>query len=177
MATKFITPDNAEESGDFSAIDPNTTLDVFVGPNKTVTELANTVDSMDGVRAETIDITNEQDGTYLEVISLEEPVPDEPEKHAVDNFVTVNGVGPEVAKLLLNAGIRTFKQLANTPVTRIREILEAAGTRFRIHEAENWPEQAEQLAINQSLNQPDVMRHPYAFTPWPNEKSGGEATA
>lgn len=174
---KATTNQGSEAPKDILAVDPNTTLDIFLGPNNTVTELADTVDIMDGVRAETIDITNEQDGTHVEVISLEEPSPDQANMDVVDNFVTVEGIGPEVAGVLLAGGIRTFRQLANTPVERIREILEAAGPRFRIHDATNWPEHAGKLA-----NQPDPLRTdeaqlPYGFAQWPNEKIGGGATA
>ena len=137
--------DDENEPDDSLTVDANTTLDIFIGPNKSITELADTVDTMDGVRAETIDITNEKDGTHVELISLEEPSPDEPNIDVVDNFVTVEGIGPEVAALLLAGGIRTFKQLANTPVERIREILELAGPHFRIHDAANLTEQAGRL--------------------------------
>lgn len=169
--------EKADEPRDLLAIDPHTTLDIFLGPNNTVTELADTVDVMDGVRAETIDITNEQDGTHVEVISLEEPSPDQANVDMIDNFVTVEGIGPEVAGILLAGGIRTFKELANTPVERIRAILEAAGPRFRIHDATNWPERAGQLVAAPSPLDADDAQLPYGFAQWPNEKIGGEATA
>ncbi|MEZ0542438.1 hypothetical protein [Fibrella arboris] len=145
MSTQLPPPDDSNEPDGSLVIDANTTLDVFVGPNQSVTELADTFDTMDGVTAETIDITNEKDGTHLEVISLEEPSPDQPRVNVVDNFVTVEGIGPEVAALLIAGGIHTFKQLANTPVERIREILEAAGQRYRIHDATEWPDRASRL--------------------------------
>ena len=166
-----------DDVNDLSAIDPNTTLDIFIGPDSSITELADTVDTLDGVRAETIDISNEKDGTHVEVILLAESAPDRPDADMVDNFVTVNGIGPNVAGLLLAGGIRTFRQLANTPIERIRAILEAAGPRFRIHDAINWTEQAGQLADQQiSMQQADSLL-PYGFGQWPNEKTGNDATA
>ena len=162
---------------DKSAIDPNTTLDVFMGPKNTITELADTVETLDGVRAETIDIANEQDGTHLEVIVLEEQATDQLDKDHVDNFVTVDGIGPEVATLLLAGGIRTFRQLANTPIERIRQILDAAGPRFRIHDASRWAEQASQLTHNESLTRADETHLPYGFAQWPNQKTGGTPIA
>ncbi|HEY0110412.1 MAG TPA: hypothetical protein VGB67_12320 [Fibrella sp.] len=142
MAAQPPIIDDDNEPDDSLFVDPNTTLDIFIGPDKSITELADTIDSMDGVQAETIDITNEKDGTHVELISLEEPSPDQPNVNVVDNFVTVEGIGPDVAALLIAGGIRTFQQLANTPVDRIRAILEAGGQRFRIHNAAKWPEQA-----------------------------------
>ncbi len=143
MATQPPIPDDDDnEPDDALVVDPNTTLDIFIGPNKSITELADTIDSMDGVQAETIDITNEKDGTHVELISIEEPSPDQPNVNVVDNFVTVEGIGPDVASLLIAGGIRTFQQLANTPVEQIRAILAAGGPRFRIHDATDWPERA-----------------------------------
>lgn len=59
-----------------------------------------------------------------------------------DDLKKVEGIGPAIEKLLHNAGIRTFVQLAGTKPERIREILDAAGERFRIHNPGTWPEQA-----------------------------------
>lgn len=137
--------DDASEPDGSLIVEPNTTLDIFIGPNRSITELADTIDTMDGIQAETIDISNEKDGTHVEVISLEEPSPDRPDGYVTDNFVTVESIGPEVAALLIAGGIRTFRQLADTPITRLRTILEAAGPRFRIHDAVEWPEQAGRL--------------------------------
>ncbi|RYF78698.1 MAG: hypothetical protein EOO39_00700 [Cytophagaceae bacterium] len=145
MSTEQPVSDEANEFDDSLIVEPNTTLDIFIGPNRSITELSDTFDTLDGVTAETIDITNEKDGTHVEVISLEEQSADDPAIDVVDNFVTVEGIGPDVAALLIAGGIRTFKQLGNTPVDQIRSILAAAGPRFRIHDATDWPERANKL--------------------------------
>lgn len=65
---------------------------------------------------------------------------------ATSNDLTrINGVGPKVASLLNESGIRTFAQLAQTDVTTLQAILEKAGARYRLIDPTNWPEQAEQL--------------------------------
>ncbi|MBO0947036.1 hypothetical protein [Fibrella forsythiae] len=145
MSTKQPVSDDANEPDDSLIVEANTTLDIFIGPNRSITELSDTFDTLDGVTAETIDITNEKDGTHVEVISLEEQSADDPAIDVVDNFVTVEGIGPDVAALLIAGGIKTFKQLGNTPVDTIRSILAAAGPRFRIHDATEWPERAKRL--------------------------------
>ncbi|MBO0938340.1 hypothetical protein J2I47_17445 [Fibrella sp. HMF5335] len=177
MKTQPLVTPTVADAFDQTTIDPNTTLDIFIGPKNTITELADTVDILDGVRAETIDITNKQDGTHVEVIVLEEQSADQPDKDMVDNFITVDGIGPEVATLLQAGGIRSFRQLANTSVDQIRAILDAAGPRFRIHDATNWPERAGQLAQNQSLTRPDDTQLPYGFGQWPNQKTRNKPTA
>lgn len=137
--------DSDEPVGD--ELNPNTTYDVIVSPTGFVTELSDTVDAMDGAGVEVIDIVNQADGTNIELTIVEEPT-DDPNVDSVDRFVEINGIGPEVAKLLTQAGIRSFSQLAETPVERLREILTAAGVRYRIHDAVTWPQQAQQLAHN-----------------------------
>ncbi len=126
-------------------LDPNTTYDVIVSPTGFVTEVSDTIDAMDGAAVEVIDIVNEADGTNLELTIVQEAT-DTPNVDSVDRFFEINGIGPEIARLLTQAGIRHFSQLAETPIERIREILTAAGIRYRIHDATTWPEQARKLA-------------------------------
>lgn len=54
----------------------------------------------------------------------------------------VEGIGPKIEQLLHDGGIMTWAELATTPVTRLREILDAAGPRFQIHDPGTWPSQA-----------------------------------
>lgn len=59
-----------------------------------------------------------------------------------DDLTRIEGVGPKISGLLRAAGITTFAALAATPVQQIEEILERAGSRYRIHDPGTWPEQA-----------------------------------
>jgi predicted flap endonuclease-1-like 5' DNA nuclease len=59
-----------------------------------------------------------------------------------DDLKIVEGIGPKIEELCHNAGIYTFAELADTPVHRIKEILEAAGPRFQMHDPSTWAEQA-----------------------------------
>jgi predicted flap endonuclease-1-like 5' DNA nuclease len=63
-----------------------------------------------------------------------------------DDLKIVEGIGPKINELLNNAGIRSFHELAQAPVARLREILQAAGDRYRIHDPASWPEQAQLCA-------------------------------
>lgn len=72
------------------------------------------------------------------------PTPALPQGKGVlkDDLKKVEGIGPAIEKLLHAAGIHTFAQVAETPITKIREILDAAGPQFQIHGGETWAEQA-----------------------------------
>jgi predicted flap endonuclease-1-like 5' DNA nuclease len=59
-----------------------------------------------------------------------------------DDLKIVEGIGPKIEGLLNNEGILTFSQLAATSSERIKEILDAAGPRFQMHDPTTWPQQS-----------------------------------
>lgn len=60
-----------------------------------------------------------------------------------DDLTRIEGIGPKIQQLLQQANIRTFAQLAKSEVATLRQILEAAGGRFRLaNNPETWPKQA-----------------------------------
>ncbi len=63
-------------------------------------------------------------------------------KIIADNLTVVEGVGPKIAELFNNAGIKTWYQLSETSVEKCQEILDAGGPRFAIHKPTTWPKQA-----------------------------------
>lgn len=74
------------------------------------------------------------------VSSFAAAAPSEPQKK--DDLKVVEGIGPKIEELCFNAGIYTFAQLADTPASRIKEILDAAGSRFQMHDPTTWPQQS-----------------------------------
>jgi large subunit ribosomal protein L21 len=67
---------------------------------------------------------------------------DVPEIRRVDDLERIEGIGPQIARLLTAAGIASFAQLAATSVERLREVLDAGGRKFGIADPGTWPEQA-----------------------------------
>jgi predicted flap endonuclease-1-like 5' DNA nuclease len=63
-----------------------------------------------------------------------------------DDLKAVEGIGPKIEVLLHDAGIRTWKALADTPTSRIQEILDAAGPRYALADPATWPKQADMAA-------------------------------
>ena len=80
-----------------------------------------------------------------------------------DNLRIIEGIGPKIAGLLNDAGITTYEQLAGTDADRLREILAAAGSRYKAHNPQSWPAQAG-LAADGKL---DELRA------WQRELKGG----
>lgn len=69
-----------------------------------------------------------------------------PAATATDDLKKVEGIGPKIAEILNNAGITTFAQLGATDASKIRELLEAAGNRYKSHDPTTWPKQAQMAA-------------------------------
>ncbi len=61
---------------------------------------------------------------------------------AVDDLKKIEGIGPKIATLLNDNGIRTWAKLADTPVDALQAILRKAGDRFKMHDPSSWPDQA-----------------------------------
>ncbi len=59
-----------------------------------------------------------------------------------DDLKIVEGIGPKIEELLNAAGILTYADLASSEVTKLDEILSAAGPKFSIHQPTTWPQQA-----------------------------------
>jgi predicted flap endonuclease-1-like 5' DNA nuclease len=59
-----------------------------------------------------------------------------------DDLKIIEGIGPKIEELLNNEGILTFGQLASSTPERIKDILNAAGPRFQIHDPATWPQQS-----------------------------------
>ena len=60
-----------------------------------------------------------------------------------DDLKIVEGIGPKIEELLNSHKIFTFKQLSNTPVETLRNILDAAGPNYRVHDPGTWSRQAQ----------------------------------
>ncbi len=59
-----------------------------------------------------------------------------------EDLKIVEGIGPKIEGLLKAGGINTWAELAAAPVSRLQEILTAAGDRYRMHKPDTWPQQA-----------------------------------
>lgn len=59
-----------------------------------------------------------------------------------DDLKVVEGIGPKIEELLKNAGIYSYVTLATTTSEAIKDILAAAGDRFRMHAPGTWPAQS-----------------------------------
>ena len=58
-----------------------------------------------------------------------------------DDLRRIEGIGPKISRVLVDAGVTTFSQLASTPMDHLREILADAGL-GNLVDPSSWPEQA-----------------------------------
>lgn len=82
-----------------------------------------------------------------------------------DKLTKIEGIGPKISGLLIDAGISTFAALAETEVERIKEILAEAGSRYKSHDPSTWSKQAEMAAEGKW----DELKT------WQDELDGGKA--
>ena len=92
------------------------------------------------------------------------PPPAETTVSVADDLKKVEGIGPKIEQILNDNGIKTFVDLSNTPAAKIKEMLEAAGNRYRAHNPTTWPEQA-RLAANGEWERLKI---------WQDELDGGK---
>lgn len=59
-----------------------------------------------------------------------------------DKLTLIEGVGPKIEGLLKDDGIDTFAKLARASQKKLKAILTAAGSRYKMHTPATWPEQA-----------------------------------
>ena len=64
------------------------------------------------------------------------------------DFTKIEGIGPKINQLILDAGITTFKKLAKTTPKKLKSILLDGGNRFKMHDPGTWPAQAT-LIVNE----------------------------
>ena len=74
-----------------------------------------------------------------------------------DDLKLVEGIGPAIEKLLHARDITTFAKLAETEVSFLKEILQDAGPRFRVHSPATWPQQSA-LAASGSWDELKVLQ-------------------
>jgi ribosomal protein L30 len=66
---------------------------------------------------------------------------------AGDNLQEIEGIGPKISGVLVEAGIATFAQLAQATPDQLTDIMQAA--KVRLTNPETWPEQAALAAAGQ----------------------------
>ncbi len=60
----------------------------------------------------------------------------------VDDLRKIEGIGPKIAELFVEAGIDTFDKLSKTEISVLENILIEAGGNFASHNPTTWPDQA-----------------------------------
>lgn len=66
-----------------------------------------------------------------------------------DDLTVIEGIGPKLQLLLNQYGVFTYRQLAETDVPRLKEILANAGPQLAMHDPGTWPSQANLAANDQ----------------------------
>lgn len=84
-----------------------------------------------------------------------------------DDFTVIEGIGPKINGVLLDAGLRRYHELATMTAEKIQEILDAAGARYSLARPTTWPDQAKLAAANDWQ----------ALRDWQDELKGGRESS
>lgn len=80
-----------------------------------------------------------------------------------DDLKVIEGIGPRIEELLKSNGIKSFSELAEQSIDRLKEILDLGGPRFKLHDPTTWPAQADLAAHGKRRE----------LTSWQKELQGG----
>jgi large subunit ribosomal protein L27 len=64
-----------------------------------------------------------------------------------DDLKMIEGIGPKIESLLIEAGVSTWANLAVAPIDKLQAVLDEAGSRYKMHDPTTWSKQA-QLAVD-----------------------------
>ncbi len=70
----------------------------------------------------------------------------EPKVITADDLTKIEGIGKKINELLAAENIVSFKELSKLSAKKLKAILEAAGTKFAMHNPTSWPKQAKLAA-------------------------------
>ena len=87
-----------------------------------------------------IPLPMDDDDASMEPIVSEPPAPSADQPAEQDDLTKIEGIGPKIYRILQQAGIQTFQQLAASEPAVLKQILLDAN--IRIGFPETWPEQA-----------------------------------
>lgn len=97
-------------------------------------------------------------GVYNSVVVLEAVVMENPAEKpakkaspkktatAKDDLTKIEGIGPKIAEILEAQGIATFDALSKAKAKDLKIMLEAAGSRYKMHDPTTWATQAKLAA-------------------------------
>ena len=57
----------------------------------------------------------------------------------------VNGIGPKISSLLKESGVQSIADLANADIKTVQNVLDAAGSRYQMHDPSTWINQAKAI--------------------------------
>jgi small subunit ribosomal protein S2 len=79
-----------------------------------------------------------------EAAPAEAPAEEAPavEERPADDFTKIEGIGPKINQIMIDGGVTTYAAMAYAKPEQLKDILAAAGNRYKMHNPTTWPQQA-----------------------------------
>jgi predicted flap endonuclease-1-like 5' DNA nuclease len=65
-----------------------------------------------------------------------------PSETEEDDLQKIEGIGPKIESILKDSGVTTYEELSHRDAEDLRNVLLAAGNRYKMHNPTSWPQQA-----------------------------------
>jgi len=86
-------------------------------------------------------LTSEAQGIKAQEAQEAKPEPEVVERPA-DDFKKIEGIGPKINQIMIDGGVTTYAAMAYAKPEQLKDILAAAGNRYKMHDPTTWPQQA-----------------------------------
>jgi len=91
--------------------------------------------------APTAPLTDDAQGEKAQKAEEAKPEPEVVE-HTPDDFTKIEGIGPKINQIMIDGGVTTYAAMAYAKPEQLKDILAAAGNRYKMHNPTTWPTQA-----------------------------------
>lgn len=113
---------------------------VAVGLVETATNVVgNIIDTVKDVVENVVDKTED---VVEDTVEMAEDAVEDIKEVVKDNLTKIEGIGPKIAGLLNAANIHSFQDLSDATIETLQEVLDNAGSRYRVHNPSTWAKQA-----------------------------------
>jgi predicted flap endonuclease-1-like 5' DNA nuclease len=84
--------------------------------------------------------------------------PKAPKEKETDDLTKIEGIGKKINELLAAENIISFKDLSKCSAKKLKDILDAAGNKFKMHDPGTWPAQAKLAAAGKWTELEDLQK-------------------
>ena len=151
MSSSVVTPSNTSKTETTLSKKANLSAAKASPSIQSAPKTGVTIDTKTSTKAETKDASSKKETKETKSVKTAKPAAKTekstaPRKNKKDDLKKIEGIGPKIEQIFNAAGIKSFDELATFTPTKLRNILQEAGPRYKMHNPKTWPKQAKLAA-------------------------------